>query len=215
MEVLFHGRRGAAGRAGALRVSHPPTPPPLEDAHLIGQFLASGDDALFTQLVERYQQKVFRLAISILGPGRAADAEDVAQLVFLRVFQQLPRFRGDSRFSTWLYRIAWNCALDEKNRGTRAAARSAAPEAVNAVNAAASSSPYQQAAEGQRRARLHTALEELPETYQMTLRLHYWLGCSVEEIAELMGSTAGTVKSYLHRARARLQQQLAAEGESR
>ncbi len=192
----------------------PPAQPPMDDTEIIRQFLETGEDALFAQLVERYQQRVFRLALSILGPGREADGEDVAQLTFVRVFQQLSRFRGESRFSTWLYRIAWNCAIDEKNRGTRAASRSEGDRALELVEAPPASNPFCSAADQQRRARLLRAMEELPETYQMTLRLHYWLGCQVEEIAELMGTSTGTVKSYLFRARARLHQQLAPEGGS-
>ena len=212
----FRKRLGLAAQpAGELRVTDDSATLPLDDARIIQQFLQTGDDALFAQLVERYQQRVFRLAISILGHGREADSEDVAQLVFVRVFQQLSRFRGESRFSTWLYRIAWNCALDEKNRMTRAAARSGAEDALAFVEAAPASDPLSSAVAQQRRARLHAALAELPETYQMTLRLHYWLGCTVEEIAELLGTSAGTVKSYLFRARARLQRELPPEGGTR
>lgn len=196
-------------------MKEPPASPAMDDAQIIRQFLACGDEALFAQLVERYQQRVFRLAMSILGPRRDADAEEVAQLAFLRVFQQLPRFRGESRFSTWLYRIAWNCAIDEKNRWSRTASRQAGQDALDVAQASPTASPFHAVAEKQQRERLHASLDELPETYQMTLRLHYWLGCSVEEIADLMGTTAGTVKSYLFRARARLHQQLSPEGDQR
>ncbi len=183
----------------------------MDDAQIIRQFLETRDDALFAQLVERYQQRVFRLAMSILGLGREADGEEVAQLTFVRAFRQLHRFRGESRFSTWLYRIAYNCAIDEKNRATLAGKRIIGEEALSEVSAPAAG-PFQQAVERQRHARLHDALSELPDTYQMTLRLHYWLGCSVEEIAELLVTSPGTVKSYLFRARARLQDSLARQG---
>jgi RNA polymerase sigma-70 factor (ECF subfamily) len=207
---LFPGRAGRVLRnRAAVRVAEPHA---MDDAQIIRQYLVTRDDALFAQLIEKYQQRVFRLAMSILGPGRDADGEDVAQATFVRVFQQLPRFRGESRVSTWLYRIAYNCAIDEKNRITRARERDGGEEEVFDVAAPSAHSPYQQASAAQRGAYLHTAIAELPEMYQVTLRLHYWLGCSVEETAEMLGTTTGTVKSYLFRARARLHEQLAEQG---
>ncbi len=211
---LLPARFRPPGRREKSRACSAVSTPTIDDAEIIRQFLATREDALFAQLIERYQHRVFRLAMSVLGPGRDADGEEVAQQAFIRVFEQLPRFRFESKFSTWLYRITWNCAIDEKNRITRRQQRSAADEdaAVQIISRAAG--PEQQAAQAQQRARLNAALAELPESYQMTLRLHYWLGCSVEEVAELMGTTSGTVKSYLFRARARLQQ-LLTEGEAR
>ena len=162
------------------------------DATLVAAYLARGDQEAFAELVRRYRQPVFRLAVSILGPGFAGDAEEVTQEVFLRVHGALSAFRSESQFSSWIYRIAFNVALNLKAR-----VRYRAPhlgDEVLAGRAAPASDPVDRLA-------LMAAIEELPEIYQSALRLHYWMGASVEVIAGLIGVPENTVKSYLHRAR--------------
>src|SRR5262245_8507582 len=159
----------------------------------------------FEDLVRRYQDRVFRLAVSILGVGREQDAEEVAQDAFLSAYRGLGGFRGDSTFSTWIYRITYNTALNRR-KSLNARRHQVAPEYPAPVT------PLHQAIEGNRRAVLHHAMEELPDLYRTALHLHYWLGCPVEEIAEYFGAPAGTVKSYLHRGRAKLAAILAKKG---
>ena len=74
------------------------------------------DEEAFSELVRRYRDPVFRLAVSILGQGFAGDAEEVAQEVFLRVHRSLASFRGDSQLGSWIYRITFNQALNLKAR---------------------------------------------------------------------------------------------------
>ena len=162
------------------------------DATLVAGYRNHGDQEAFAELVRRYRQPVFRLVVSILGPGFAAEAEEVTQDVFLRVHGALDTFRGESQFSSWIYRIAFNIALNLKAR-----VRYRAPhlgDEVLAGRSAPASDPVDRLA-------LMTAIEELPEIYQSALRLHYWMGASIEEIAEFIGVPENTVKSYLHRAR--------------
>jgi len=85
-----------------------------EDAILVAEFTRSRRVEDFERLVERHQQMVFRVAVSVLGPNSERDAEDVAQDVFLQVFRRIGDFQGRSRFSSWLYRIAYNRALDRR-----------------------------------------------------------------------------------------------------
>jgi RNA polymerase sigma-70 factor, ECF subfamily len=159
----------------------------------------------FEDLVRRYQERVFRLAISILGVGREQDAEEVAQDAFLSAYRALAGFRGDSSFSTWIYRITYNTALNRR-KSLQSRRHQVAPEYPSPPT------PLHQAIEGNRREVLHQAMEELPDLYRTALHLHYWLGCPVEEIAEYLSAPPGTVKSYLHRGRARLSAILSKKG---
>src|SRR5580700_5153791 len=86
------------------------------DEVLVGRCQAGGDQDAFAELVRRHRESVFRLVVSILGPEFRADAEEVTQEVFLRVHHALPGFRGEARFSSWIYRIGFNQAANLKAR---------------------------------------------------------------------------------------------------
>lgn len=180
------------------------------DAALIARYCETGDQQAFAELVRRYRDPVFRLAVSILGAGFAAEAEEVAQDVFLRVHHALSSFRGEAQFSSWLYRIAFNQAVNLKAR-----MRYRAPhlsEQALAGTASAGADPHAQAASARRDQALAECVAELPEVYQSALRLHYWMGESVAGIAALLGVPENTVKSYLHRARKLLHEMLKERG---
>ena len=160
--------------------------------------------------MRRYREPVFRLAVSILGQEFAPEAEDVAQDVMLRVHHALGSFRGESAFGSWVYRIAFNQALNVKAR-----ARYRAPHVSDQALAATPSQdrgPHDQLQDERRKQAVLACVGELPEVYQSALRLHYWLGASVSEIAVLLDAPENTVKSYLHRARRLLHAQLAERG---
>ena len=180
------------------------------DEWLVAQCRESADGAAFAELVRRYQHKVFRLVISILGQEFAADAEDVAQDVMVRVHHSLKSFRGESRLGSWIYRIAFNTALNAKER-----VRFRAPHVSDdtlATRPSQDRGPHDLLLiEGRRRAVL-ACLQELPEVYQSALRLHYWMGSSVNEIAEMLDAPENTIKSYLHRARLLLHARLTERG---
>lgn len=152
----------------------------------------------FRRFVEAYSDRVFRLVASILGPWRDADAEDVVQDVFLRAWQRLDQFRGEASIGTWLYRIAWTQAINRKR-----VARLRLPH-VPIEALADSPSSEEEMTSVLERAEVAAAVEELPDLYRTVLLLHYWIGCGVAEIAELLPAPEGTVKSYLSRARGRL-----------
>ncbi|MEO7417535.1 MAG: RNA polymerase sigma factor [Thermoanaerobaculia bacterium] len=180
------------------------------DEWLVERCHSSADDAAFAELVRRYREPVFRLVVSILGQEFAPDAEDVAQDVMLRVHHSLRSFRGEAKFGSWIYRIAFNQALNVKAR-----VRYRAPHVSDQALAATPSqerSPYDQL-QGERRQRAVLAcVGELPEVYQSALRLHYWLGASMSEIAVMLDAPENTVKSYLHRARQLLHAMLTERG---
>lgn len=160
--------------------------------------------------MRRYRNPVFRLAVSVLGQQFAPEAEDVAQDVMLRVHHALRTFRGESKFGSWIYRIAFNQALNVKAR-----MRYRAPHVSDDVLAGASSpaqGPDEQLQHERRKRAVLECVGELPEVYQSALRLHYWLGASMNDIAEMLDTPENTVKSYLHRARRLLQAMLTERG---
>ncbi len=180
------------------------------DAWLVEQCRAHGNDEAFGQLVTRYQDRVFRLVVSVLGQEFAADAEDVAQEVFLRVHHGLATFRGDAAFGTWVYRLAFNHALNVKARMRFRAPHE--PDTALAGQASSAPAPDAQLHQQRRAAAVLACLHDLPDVYQSALRLHYWLGAGMSEMAEMLETPENTIKSYLHRARKLLRARLAERG---
>jgi len=170
------------------------------------------DLAAFEDVVRSQKDRAFRVALSILGPGREAEAEDVTQEVFVRVYRALSSFRGESRLSTWIYRTAYNLAVDHQRRLGRR------PEAADDEAAAAlpatgpGSDPYRVSREAERARAVRSALGALSEEQRAVLHLHYWMGHTVAEIGELLDLPEGTVKSHLHRGRERLGKELTSHG---
>jgi RNA polymerase sigma-70 factor (ECF subfamily) len=172
----------------------------------------SGDQDAFAELFHRHSDRVFRLALSILGQGFAAEAEDVAQEVFVKVHHALASFRGEAEFGSWIYRITFNQAVNLKAR-----ARYRRPHLDDTVLSQAASpepGPHSQMETAQRNQSLLECIQTLPEVYQSALRLYYWMGVSVGEVAALLDIPENTVKSYLHRARQLLDGMLKEKGYS-
>lgn len=185
------------------------------DSSLVRDLVRSWDDDLFHVLVQRYKDRVFRLAASVLGPGNAAEAEDVAQEVFVLVYRKIETFRHDSDFSTWLFRMTKNRALDRR-RQARLRHPHVGDEAVRSVPAPGrSNDPEQVAAAGELRARVLGQIEQLPDPERTVVYLHYWMGNGVADIGELLAMNVQTVKSHLFRARRRLARVLERERSNR
>lgn len=164
----------------------------------------------FAELVRRYRQPVFRLAVSILGQEFAPEAEDVAQDVLLRVHDSLRNFRGDAKVGSWIYRITFNHTLNVKAR-MRYTAPHVGDEAL-AARASSAPGPHDQLQEQRQKTAVLRCVAELPEVYQSALRLHYWMGESVSDISAMLDTPENTVKSYLHRARRLLHAMLKERG---
>jgi RNA polymerase sigma-70 factor, ECF subfamily len=169
------------------------------DEDLVARCREQRDEAAFAELVRRYRDRVFRLALSILGQGFAGEAEEVTQEVMLRVYHSLASFRGEAKFGSWIYRIAFNQALNLKGR-VRYRAPHVSDEALASV-ASHEASPHDRLQAARRSEALLECVAELPEVYQSALRLHYWIGENVAEVAALLDVPENTAKSYLHRAR--------------
>ncbi len=179
------------------------------DSDLVAR-AAAGDEQAFTELVDRHRDRVFRLAVSILGQEFVGEAEEVTQEVFMRVHSALRSYRGEAKFGTWLYRVTFNQTINLKSR-----VRFTAPhvgEEVLEQHASSDPDALVRLERARRDAAVAAAIARLPEVYQSALRLHYWMGQSVAEIATLLGVAENTVKSYLFRARQLLQSILSERG---
>lgn len=182
------------------------------EMRLVRRCRQAGDEAAFDEIVRRYQSSVFRLALSVLGPGADTDAEDVAQEVFLRAHRQMASYRGLSGLGTWLYRITFNLAVDRR-RLARWSKPHVTDEAMDEAGvSAAPRDPCDLAADDERARLIQCILDRLPTAARTVLHLHYWLGSSVDEIADMLRMPSGTVKSWLHRGRQMVSAQLRARG---
>lgn len=184
----------------------------LSDQELVEQIKA-GEEAPIEALLGRYQDKVYRLALSFTK--NPADAEEVLQDVFLTVYRKIASFEGRSAFSTWLYRITVNTAL-MKLRG-----RGPVQESIDeylpqftkdgrharmAVDF--TQGPDEQLLRKEREWVLREAIEALPPDYKVVLVLRDLEGLSNEEVAEIVGASVLAVKARLHRARLALRGRL-------
>ena len=183
-----------------------------DDAALVERCRA-GDVAAFEPLVEKYRQRVWRVAYNILRDRE--EAWDVAQEAFIRAFQALPNFRGQSAFYTWLYRIVMNVAADRgRSRGAqgRAFGTERVPEEdwerVLPDQNPGDEAPDAAAARTEERAKIMQALDTLSEDHRRIIILGDLEGLSYREIAETLEIPMGTVMSRLHNARKRLRDAL-------
>jgi RNA polymerase sigma-70 factor (ECF subfamily) len=165
-----------------------------------------GDVAAFEPLVEKYRQRVYRLAYNVLR--NQEDAWDVAQEAFIKAYKALPSFRGQSAFYTWLFRIVMNVAHD-KARQRGAAGRAFGTERVTEEEWERTmpdpgEEPDRAAARAEERGRITRALETLPEHHRAIIMLSDLEGLSYREIADVLNIPMGTVMSRLHNARKRL-----------
>ena len=176
-----------------------------DESELIARCQA-GDLAAFEPLVETYRQRVWRLAYQVVRDRE--EAWDVAQEAFVRAYQSLPEFRGQSVFYTWLFRIVVNLATDRlRQQRARVRAWGGAPVAEEEwVRTAADpgSPPDLEASRAQQRARIGRALYSLPAHHRTIIILSDIEGLSYREIAQVLGCPIGTVMSRLYNARKRL-----------
>ncbi|HKQ64213.1 MAG TPA: sigma-70 family RNA polymerase sigma factor [Methylomirabilota bacterium] len=176
------------------------------DEKILIERCRAGDLAAFEPLVEKYRQRVYRLAYNVLRDPD--EAWDVAQDAFIRAFQALPTFRGDSAFYTWLFRIVMNVARD-RARQHAARGRAFGTERVDEkdwdrVLVDQATSPDTHATQVEERDRIARALATLSEPHRAIIMLSDLEGLSYREIAEVLNIPMGTVMSRLHNARRRL-----------
>jgi RNA polymerase sigma-70 factor, ECF subfamily len=193
--------------ARQLTRSWTPQAPLVEDEKTLVRRGQAGDNDAFARLVERNQTGVYNLALRMTRDPE--EAVDLTQETFLRAWRSLPGFRAEAKFSTWLYRIAYNVCL---SRRIVHSSTFADPSAADAIPASESEEPPVIVLRQERREWVIAAMNRLTPAYRLVLDLYYWRDCTYEEIAAILDLPMGTVKTHLFRAKAALRTVLAAEG---
>lgn len=180
----------------------------LEDKRKVEEFLA-GDVGAFEFLFDKYREKVYRIAYRFVH--HREDALEVTQDVFLRVYTGLSKFKTHSKFFTWLYRVTVNRAIDltrsRRSHGTvEVDAQILEAGAKPAAGRSVGTDPSDIAQERELEEKVAEAAERLSEKHRTVFLLHTVENLSYREIAEVMGSSMGTVMSRLFYARKRLQE---------
>lgn len=171
----------------------------------------SGDSAAVEALVRHYTPVIYKTAFSMLG--NAHDADDAVQETFIKILKSLSGFRGDSSFSTWVYRVTANTCLDMLRKNGRLRAVSPDDEDVFLQIPDTAPTPEEAAVSHERQAAVRAAVSALPTDYKLVVTLCDLNGLSYAEAAEVLRCPQGTVKSRLSRARALLLKQLSAKRE--
>ena len=181
-----------------------------EDVQLVEETLG-GNQLSFQLLIERYQDRVF--ALTRHYTKSAVEIEDIAQDTFLKAYRRLETFQRQSSFSTWLYRIAANTALDFLKRSGRSPVHAvedpeltAAPVRAQAGSGTVIAGPDAQLRKEEVARITQEVLEELPEIFRTVLVLREFEDLSYQAIADVLGVSIGTVESRLFRARARFKE---------
>ena len=178
------------------------------DEELVARSIG-GDSESFNELVLRWERPIYALAYRTIG--REEDARDVCQETFLRAFRALPGFRGQAKFSSWLYRIALNLCRDWVRRQRRTPVVQV-PEDVDVMELAAAREPSEPieniVARRDLTRAVEKAMEKLPEEQRTAIILKEYHGLTFQEIADLAGCPLSTVKTRLYQGLAVLRREL-------
>jgi RNA polymerase sigma-70 factor (ECF subfamily) len=184
---------------------------PMDENALI-EGMTRGDPRAFRELVESYKKKVYYLALDMAG--NPVDAEDISQEVFLKVYRSFSTFRKGAKICSWLYRVTYNASIDHLRK------RGAAPEPVaddvletrsredSGLPGAVPSDPAAAAESSQLRDRIDRALDKVSPQEKAVFMLRHYDDLMLKDIAESLGLSIGSVKSYLFRAVRKLQKEL-------
>lgn len=171
----------------------------VDDSTLIGRVLNENDQRAFAELVKRYQSQLRYSLRQITGWDHAL-ADDLAQETFIKAYKSLHQFRGEAKFFTWLYRIAYHCFLAHR--------RSLKPEDPLEDDADFPDNGYDPGAAADLHRDLARAMRVLSPEQRMALHLHLHRELTHEEVAEIMNCPLGTAKSHIQRGREKLKEQL-------
>ena len=169
-----------------------------DDARLIDESLA-GRTAAFGELVTKYQDRLYNSVMHVVGS--AEEAQDVVQDAFVQAFINLEKFKRNSAFYTWLYRIAFNVAISRRRRHKPVTSIEQTREATGADPVDDGPRPEERLEQQDRCDMVRTALTKLPEPFRTVLVLREMDGFDYETIADMLDLPVGTVRSRLHRAR--------------
>jgi len=172
------------------------------------QAILKGDHSKFEWLVLKYQSMVFRTAIGFVHSKE--DAEDLTQDIFIRAFQSLSSFQGNSEFSTWLYRITINTSLNQVNRNKqRSFLQTSGDLLLNIFNKETEDkNPHQELEQTEMETAIRKAIDSLSEKQRTAFILSKYEDLPQKEIAEIMLSSEGSEEQLLQRAKTNLQKKL-------
>ncbi|MGB3466757.1 MAG: sigma-70 family RNA polymerase sigma factor [Cyclobacteriaceae bacterium] len=177
----------------------------LKDFQLIDEAVGQGSEQAYADLMERYKKPVYHMILKMVR--NVDDAEDLTIEAFAKAFKNLARFKKDYTFSTWLFRIATNNAIDfirKKKLDTYSLNTSFSDDNGESVTIDVEDSnlnPAEETIKSQKIELIQMFVTKLPSKYQRLVRLRYFDEFSYEEIARELGAPLGTVKAQLHRAR--------------
>jgi len=177
-----------------------------DDTHLV-KASQHGDQDAFALLVQTHQRRVFTLVLRMLQDYD--EASEITQEAFLAAWLGLPSFRGEARFATWLYRIAYHCALKQLERRKRERSLRAAIIAEQMLEEVNKQKQAEDSLELRaRQAIVREQMEELPARYRSVLILRHLQEMTYEEMADILTMPIGTIKTHLFRARHLLKERL-------
>ncbi len=172
---------------------------PQDDFELIDRFL-EGDIGAYESLLKKYQQEIYYFVLRMVG--RSQDAEDITQMAFVNVFRSLHKFKKQSQFKTWLYKIAFNLCLNhlKKNKVRET-------EELD-YSMASDDDPAATVVDRERKEQLAQAIEELPEKQRLTVILRTYHDLSYQEVSQVLGCSEGAAKANFHFALQKLKKKL-------
>ena len=179
------------------------------DERILIEQLKKGDESAFRTIVEKWQDMTYNTALGIVQ--NAEDAEDIAQEVFVQVYQSIHSFKGESKFSTWLYRITIAKALDHerrKRRKKRFAVVKKFFDGAEEVTIPDFEHPGVSFDKKESSRMLFKAISQLPENQRIAFTLHKVDGLSYLEVSEVMNLTVSSIESLMHRAKNNLKKSL-------
>ena len=190
--------------------SHGPPAPAAELRELPDRELVlrcqRNENRAFDELVTRHQDRVFSAVARFCG--NAEDAADVVQRAFINAFRKIQEFKGDSAFSTWIYRIAFNQAISFRRENRRTTVSIYSKDDDKIVEPAIEENPTEKVEVEETKKKVQQALDLLDEGDRQIILLKDLQGHSYDEIADIMQIPKGTVRSRLHRARLELKTKL-------
>jgi RNA polymerase sigma-70 factor (ECF subfamily) len=173
--------------------------------------LQQGDEPAFKKLVDEWQNMVYNTAVGIVQ--NEEDADDITQEVFIQVYQSVSSFKGESKFSTWLYRVTVSKALDHEKKKKRKKRFGIVQslfggDGEEQIHAVEFNHPGVQMEKKEKAGELFNALKLLPDKQRIAFTLHKLEGQSYQEVAEIMNTTLYAVESLMGRAKTNLKKEL-------
>lgn len=166
------------------------------DEELVDLIL-SGDAHYYSEIVKRYKNKIYRLGLKFFKSE--LDAEDYSQNLFIHLFNKLHTFRGEAAFSSWLYRLAYNLAINMLRMDYTEEFIDKTDERPNPEKRIVKNELYDE---------INKAMNTLPNEYKVSLHLFYFENMKLKKIADIMGIKINTVKSHLRRGKVLLKKRL-------